>query len=101
MIDEHTDLIRIAKREHNKKRNYLVVNRLQGKHIPVQPDQALGMFAQLAERLEKRFDREKTLVIGFAETATAIGATVAIKLGAYYIQTTREEVEGAQYLYFS
>jgi len=100
MIDEHTDLIRIAKREHNKKRNYLVVNRLQGKHIPVQPDQALGMFAQLAERLEKRFDREKTLVIGFAETATAIGATVAIKLGAYYIQTTREEVEGAQYLYF-
>ncbi len=101
MIDEHTDLIRIAKREHNKKRNYLVVNRLQGKHIPVQPDQALGMFAQLAERLEKRFDGEKTLVIGFAETATAIGATVAIKLGAYYIQTTREEVEGAQYLYFS
>lgn len=101
MIDEYTDLIRIAKREHNKKRNYLVVNRLQGKHIPVQPNQALEMFAQLAERLEKRFDGEKTLVIGFAETATAIGTAVAIKLGAYYIQTTREEIAGVQYLYFS
>ena len=40
------DLVSIAKREQNKKRNYLVLNRLQGKHIPVSPGQALSMFAQ-------------------------------------------------------
>lgn len=100
MIDQNTDLIQIAKRDHNKKRNYLVMNRLQGKHIPAKPDDALGMFAQLAECLEGEYDGEKTLVIGFAETATAIGAAVAVRLGAYYIQTTREDV-AADYLYFS
>ena len=35
-----SDLVRIAKRENNTKRNYLVVNPLQGKHIPVQPSKA-------------------------------------------------------------
>ena len=29
------DLVKIAKRENNTKRNYLVVDPLQGKHIPV------------------------------------------------------------------
>ena len=29
------DLVKIAKRENNPKRNYLVVDPLQGKHIPV------------------------------------------------------------------
>ena len=28
-------LVAVAKRENNTKRNYLVVNRLQGKHVPV------------------------------------------------------------------
>ena len=44
-----SDLVRIGKRENNKKRNYLVVNRLQGKHIPVLPSEALSMFDALAE----------------------------------------------------
>ena len=30
------DLVKIAKRENNTKRNYLVVDPLQGKHIPVE-----------------------------------------------------------------
>ena len=46
-----TDLVRIAKRENNKKRNYLVVNPLQGKHIPVSPRKALEVFSKLAELL--------------------------------------------------
>ena len=45
------DLVRIAKRENNSKRSYVVVNRLQGKHIPVKPGQALSMFWALAEIL--------------------------------------------------
>lgn len=35
------------------------------------------------------------------ETATAIGAEIAVCLGAKYIQTTREVIEGVEYLYFS
>lgn len=95
-----SDLVRIAKRENNKKRNYLVVNPLQGKHIPVSPGQALQVFSRLAELL-KIYKEERILIIGFAETATAIGAQVAMELDAYYIQTTREELPGADYLFFS
>lgn len=94
------DLVRIAKRENNKKRNYLVVNPLQGKHIPVSPRKALEVFSKLAELLEV-YKGERILVIGFAETATAIGAQIAIDIGADYIQTTREEIPHAEYLFFS
>lgn len=96
-----SDLVRIAKRENNKKRGYLVVNRLQGKHIPVVPDQALSMFGALADLLQEAYGTQKLLVVGFAETATAIGAAAAARLGAYYIQTTREPMDGAGCLYFS
>lgn len=95
-----SDFVRIAKRENNKKRNYLVVNPLQGKHIPVSPRKAMGVFSELAGLLEE-YRNERLLVVGFAETATAIGAQVAMELGADYIQTTREEVPGAEYLFFS
>lgn len=95
------DLVRIGKRENNKKRNYLVVNRLQGKHIPVSPSEALKMFDELADIIRESYPGERLLLIGFAETATAIGAEVAIKLGGYYIQTTREIVEDVNYLFFS
>lgn len=101
MDGQYEDLVRIAKRENNKKRSYLVINRLQGKHIPVKPDQALAMFRALADRVQGQCAGERTLVIGFAETATAIGAAVAAELGAYYIQTTRETVAGAEYVCFS
>lgn len=94
------DLVRIAKRENNRKRNYLVVNPLQGKHIPVSPGDALRVFSELAGSL-KIYRDEKLLVVGFAETATAIGAQLAIELGADYIQTTREEIPNVEYLFFS
>lgn len=95
------DLVRIAKRENNSKRKYLVVNRLQGKHIPVRPHEALGLFRALADTIKNKYENEKLLLIGFAETATAIGAAVAAELGADYMQTTREQVPDAEYLYFS
>jgi len=97
---QESDLVRIARRENNKKRNYLVVNPLQGKHIPVSPGRALDLFSGLAELLEE-YRGERLLVVGFAETATAIGAQTAIALGAKYIQTTRENLEGVSYLFFS
>ncbi|MBE5871694.1 MAG: hypothetical protein E7294_10600 [Lachnospiraceae bacterium] len=95
------DLVRIAKRDGNKKRNYLVVDPLQGKHVPVSPTKALGLFDALAEKVKTAYPEERLLVIGFAETATAIGAEVAVYLGADYIQTTREQIAGVHYLFFS
>ncbi len=95
------ELAAVAKRENNKKRTWLVVNRLQGKHVPVSPGKALRMFDSLAELLLEEYQGERLLLIGFAETATAIGAAVAEKLGALYIQTTREQIRDVEYFYFS
>lgn len=90
-----------ARRENNKKRGYLVVNRLQGKHIPVSPGKALEMFERLADLLAKDYAGERLLLVGFAETATAVGAAAAGKLDTYYIQTTREAVQNAEFFYFT
>ncbi len=95
------ELAAVAKRENNKKRSYLVVNRLQGKHVPVSPGKALRMFDSLADLLLEEYQGERLLLIGFAETATAVGAAVAEKLGALYIQTTREQIRDVEYFYFS
>ena len=70
------DTLRLAKRFNNPKRSWLLVNPLQAKHIPVSPGAALAMMRELGERLSRRYP-ECGLVIGFAETATAIGAAVA------------------------
>ena len=95
------ELAAVAKRENNKKRTWLVVNRLQGKHVPVSPGKALRMFDSLADLLLEEYQGERLLLIGFAETATAVGAAVAEKLGALYIQTTREQIRDVEYFYFS
>lgn len=98
---QQKDLVRIAKRENNTKRNYLVVDPLQGKHVPVEPSKALNLFKSLAEKFQGKYEGERLLLIGFAETATAIGAQAAITLGTKYIQTTREVIPDARYLFFS
>lgn len=95
------DLVRIAKRENNKKRNYLVVNRLQGKHIPVIPSEAFNMFNELCAKVKAAHKDERLLLIGFAETATAIGAAVACGMDCIYMHTTRETLPGADYIFFS
>ena len=86
------ELLVLAKRYRNNKRNYLLVDPLQGKHIPVSPGKALEMMSALGDRLAQMAP-EIDLVIGFAETATAVGAAVAARLpeGCRYIHTTREE----------
>ena len=98
---QQKDLVRIAKRENNTKRSYLGVDPLQGKHVPVEPSKALNLFKSLAEKLQGKYEGERLLLIGFAETATAIGAQAAITLGTKYIQTTREVIPDARYLFFS
>lgn len=89
-----------AKRENNQKRSFVVVNCWQGKHVPVQPTKALRMMALLAEPLKQQ-RKEPCLVIGFAETATAVGLAVAQVLGCPCMTTTREALQAVDYLYFS
>ena len=96
-----SEAIAIAKRENNAKRAYLVVNKLQGKHIPVSPLRAFGMFDLLADKVGAAYTDERMLLVGFAETATAIGARLAVKLDSHYIQTTRETYGDVSWLLFS
>ncbi len=95
------EIVSVAKRDNNKKRNYLVLNRYQGKHIPASPEKALDMFSALAELVRRRYPGERLLVVGFAETATAIGETLAAELNTYAIHTTREQIPDGEYLYFT
>lgn len=88
------EVLKIAKRHNNNKRAYLLVNPLQGKHLAVSPTAALEMMKTLGDKVAKKYFSAK-LVIGFAETATAIGAMVAASLeNCIYIQTTRENLNG-------
>lgn len=91
MIYDSKNVLRIAKRHNNNKRSYLLVNPLQGKHLPVSPTAALDMMKTLGNKIAEKYPDCK-LVIGFAETATAIGAMVAASLdeNCIYIHTTRE-----------
>lgn len=97
------ELVQIAKRDNNTKRPYLLVNPLQGKHVPVSPTEAMQLFHVLSKKLYETYPNEKLLIIGFAETATAIGAAIAAAspFDTYYIHTTREPLPGMEYLFFT
>lgn len=96
------DIIGIAKRDGNKKRSFLLVNKLQSKHYPSDPEKTDTLFSLLAKTVQNRFaDKNNVLVIGFAETAVAIGAYIAsVFKNSYYIQTTREIIENKNFLTF-
>jgi len=89
-------LIGLAKRQNNARRPFLIVNKMQGKHIPADPRETLSYFSLLGKLAAERCEEgENILVIGFAETATAVGAAVAIEIsGSVYCHTTREPVRG-------
>ena len=106
MVYNTNNLLRLAKRNNNKKRKYLLVNPLQGKHMPVKALDCLSMMDALGNKVSNKFTSAK-LVIGFAETATALGAVVAYdihlksKQDCFYIQTTREDIIGDHnWIYF-
>ncbi|MCJ7856616.1 phosphoribosyltransferase family protein [Lachnospiraceae bacterium NSJ-143] len=102
-INNLDSLITVAKRDNNNKRPYLIVNPKQGKHIPVRPSEAFALFKAITDKIDKNVKGENLIVISFAETATAIGAFAAcfMEKSPVYIQTTREEINGADYIFFS
>jgi adenine/guanine phosphoribosyltransferase-like PRPP-binding protein len=78
----------------NPRRAHLLVSRLLGKHLPVDPRLALAAGAALAERLPADVAAAGPLVFGFAETATALGHSVAAAIpGADYVSSTRRPGE--------
>ena len=82
------DMVHICKRKNNAKRQYLFVNKYQGKHIPIDPTKISHLFVELFEQIGIEFAKdkhkdEKVVIVGFAETATAIGETMATLM--YYV----------------
>lgn len=97
------DLVRLAKRDNNNIRPYLYVNPIQGKHIPTDPEDMMMMCYTLANMVKAAYPSERLYVIGFAETATGIAAGVCHYLDnvVYYQNTTREQADNEEYLYFT
>lgn len=96
-----SDVICISKRDGNKKRPYLILNKLQAKYIPVHPSETIDMFANLGSQIDLGEEDivcpMNIVVVGFAETATAIGAEVASvvqdrypRYNVTFLPTTRE-----------
>lgn len=87
--------LKIAMRDSNiATRPYVIVNTLLAKHLPVTPSISLECFNKLGKKVADLCKNEKVLVIGFAETATAVGAEVASCIdNAVYVHTTREIID--------
>ena len=100
-IYQEQDVLRLARRWNNAKRSYLLVDPLQAKHVPVAPQEALAMMQALGELLRQEAP-DASLIIGFAETATAISGAAAFCFGAdtRYVQTTRENCGSFRMLQF-
>ncbi len=82
----------IAKRDNNPRRDFLIINKFQGKHFPSEPCEAVKRFSDLGVKVKNSVGTAKCLVIGFSETAVGVGAYAARELGARYISTTRESI---------
>jgi orotate phosphoribosyltransferase-like protein len=78
----------------NPRRPHLLVSRVLGKHIPVDPRIVLDSGSRLGAAAGAVLDEAPGLVIGFAETATGLGHAVAAALGADYLHSTRRRVDG-------
>ena len=90
------EILTITERDGNKKRPYLLLNKLQAKYLPVDPQVTFEMFDELFHQINVNMRNRNILVVGFAETATAIGARVAEDIekiyhaSVTYLPTTRE-----------
>ena len=98
------DLVSVGGRLNNLKRPYIYINPLQGKHLATPPKEVYSLCKAMAQKLEEEYRGELLLVVGFAETATALGlwtASLASEVAIYSAQTTREDIEGGHPLYFT
>jgi adenine/guanine phosphoribosyltransferase-like PRPP-binding protein len=110
------DIYTMGKRVDNPNRDFLFISKLLGKHLPVKPETVKATGYLLASlkypfnpmlsihtifddaapnyKLQAFPTDTPPLVIGFCETATALGLAVASAIdGSVYIHTTREPVK--------
>ncbi|MFJ9075806.1 phosphoribosyltransferase [Streptomyces sp. NPDC102278] len=91
------ELLGLALRR-NPKRAHLLVSRVLGKHVPQSPAVVHGAGFGLGERVRKLLGDDaaaRAVVLGYAETATGLGHSVADGLGlAPYLHSTRRPVPG-------
>ncbi|KQX53122.1 MULTISPECIES: phosphoribosyltransferase [unclassified Streptomyces] len=82
----------------NPKRAHLLVSSVLGKHVPQRPSVVYGSGLGLGRRVRELLGEAETarsVVLGYAETATALGHAVADGLGlAPYLHSTRRPVDG-------
>lgn len=108
------DIIRMAKRQNNPKRDFLFINQYLGKHLSVPAQEALLYQKQLYNKivnyiLDAKLEDQKILIVGFAETATALAQNImhfALEPNqpltlVGYTQTTRESIQSNQYINIS
>ena len=88
----------------NKKRGFLFVSKVLGKHLPTKPSKMKKTYIDMANEINKKIDRNlDTIVIGFAETATALGNGVydALKMkNSFYIHSTRYTLDKERFFEF-
>ncbi|MEU0382962.1 phosphoribosyltransferase [Streptomyces chartreusis] len=95
--DRLTDLLGLALRR-NPKRAHLLVSNVLGKHVPQSPCVVYGHGFELGRRVRELLgddEARRAVVLGYAETATGLGHSVADGLGpAPYLHSTRRPVAG-------
>ncbi|GAA5045951.1 phosphoribosyltransferase [Nocardia callitridis] len=80
----------------NPRRAHLLVSTVLGKHLPTDPRVVLAGGNRLGDLVTLALDGSAAVVLGFAETATGLGHTVAARIGAEcYLHSTRREVPTA------
>lgn len=82
----------------NPKRAHLLVSNVLGKHVPQKPSVVYGAGFALGERVLELLGAEaaaRSVVLGYAETATGLGHAVADGVGLVpYLHSTRRHVPG-------
>ncbi|MEV5103060.1 phosphoribosyltransferase [Streptomyces massasporeus] len=95
--DPLTGLLGLALRR-NPKRAHLLVSNVLGKHVPQSPSVVYGYGVELGRRVRELLGAQeagRAVVLGYAETATGLGHSVADGLGlAPYLHSTRRPVAG-------
>ena len=99
------DYLEVALRN-NKKRKFLFVSKNLGKHLPCDPKKVKELGELLAKAYKKKYKEdcnEDALVVGFAETATALGNIFFeyMEGAKEYIHTTREVISDLRSLDFN
>ncbi|MEU9169023.1 phosphoribosyltransferase [Streptomyces sp. NPDC048420] len=92
-----TDLLGLALRR-NPKRAHLLVSNVLGKHVPQSPSVVYGQGFALGRKVRDLLGDEeaaRAVVLGYAETATGLGHSVADGIAlAPYLHSTRRPVPG-------